>query len=62
MRYDRSKLKWNGWGWRDSHYDFEGGEANFWSVVQQELGIKTLAQTPAKALEDLAVPASRLSQ
>lgn len=61
MRYDRKRLKWNGWGWQDSQYDFAGGEDAFWNVVQQELGIKELSRTPACLLEDLSVPASRLT-
>lgn len=62
MLYDRSKLKWNGWGWRDSQYDFDGAEEGFWSIVRQELGIRDFNAVPAKALEDLALPPSRLSE
>ena len=62
MRYDRTNLKWNGWGWRESHYDFEGGEALFWSYLQQELGIPELKPTPATTFESLEIPPTRLNE
>lgn len=62
MRYERDKLKWNGWGWRDGGYDFGPGEAHFWSYLQQELGMASLPATPATAFADLDIPASRLNE
>ncbi|MEZ0373167.1 MAG: FAD-binding oxidoreductase [Candidatus Sericytochromatia bacterium] len=61
MLYDRTRLKWNGWGWRDKHYDFEGGEAAFWGFLQQELGVSSVPDTPAIELAELQLPAGRLS-
>ncbi|PIQ25497.1 hypothetical protein COW36_20850 [bacterium (Candidatus Blackallbacteria) CG17_big_fil_post_rev_8_21_14_2_50_48_46] len=61
MRYAREKLKWNGWGWQDQHFDFEGRDTSFWKFLQTELKLQSLSPTPACPLENLEVPASRLN-
>lgn len=58
--YQRSKLKWNGWGWRDSHYDFEGSEANFRGLLMSELGLESLPQTSACSFDNLQLAPNRL--
>jgi alkyldihydroxyacetonephosphate synthase len=61
MKYDRERLKWNGWGWKDKLFDFEGTEAEFWKFISQQLGIAELQSTPSLSLEDLSIPKIRLS-
>jgi len=60
--YEREKLKWNGWGWADTHYHFAGNEDSFWRFLQAELNCKELRSNPALALEQVSLPPCRLSQ
>lgn len=59
--YERTKLKWNGWGWQHQNYDFGSAEPQFWQFIQSELGLRTLVHTPALRLEDLVLPPHRLN-
>lgn len=61
MRYAREKLKWNGWGWQDQHFDFEGSENQFWHFLKQALQIQQLQLTPALAMEAIQLPIPRLT-
>lgn len=54
---DRSKIQWNGWGWA-AHKNAVPDEA--WPWLAQELGMPSLLATPARPLEEIAMPASRL--
>ena len=60
--YEREKLKWNGWGWTDSHYEFSGNEASFWRFLKTELGCQELKSNPPLALEQVSLPPCRLSE
>lgn len=53
MRYDRRKLKWNGWGWADHHYDLHGRDTEFWRFVKTTLELDDLRATPSLTLEQL---------
>lgn len=61
MRYAREKLKWNGWGWQNQYFDFEGSESHFWQFLKQELRIEQLHKTPAVPMEAIELPAPRLT-
>lgn len=60
MQYDRKKLKWNGWGWQDQHFDFEGTDHYFWVYLKSELGLTELKNTHALDYEQVSLPDSRL--
>jgi alkyldihydroxyacetonephosphate synthase len=57
MSIDRSKIQWNGWGWA-AHKDSIPDAA--WPWIAAELGMPSLLATPARPLEEIALPASRL--
>lgn len=61
MKYAREKLKWNGWGWADQHYDFEGSETFFWTFLQQALGMPQLRHNPPVLFDELFLPPSQLT-
>ena len=61
VQYQRKNLKWNGWGWQDKTFDFEGREDSFWSYVSDRLGVTELRDTPSLDLDEVPLPASRLS-
>lgn len=60
--YARSALKWNGWGWNNTHYDFGGSEASFWPFLKAELGCEHLSPSPPLPLAELDIAPSRLSE
>jgi alkyldihydroxyacetonephosphate synthase len=60
MSQDRSKLRWNGWGWA-AHKDDIAGREDIWRWLAAELGMPALLATPARPLEELTLPAGRLS-
>jgi alkyldihydroxyacetonephosphate synthase len=60
MSLDRTKIRWNGWGWT-AHQDELAGRDEVWSWLAAELGMPTLLVTPARQLESITLPASRLS-
>jgi alkyldihydroxyacetonephosphate synthase len=59
MTIERSRIKWNGWGWA-AHKDALGAREEIWTWLAAELGMPSLLATPARALEDIALPPSRL--
>ena len=59
MSIDQSKLRWNGWGLA-AHSDPAGGREEVWSWLAAELGMPSLLATPARPLDELTLPASRL--
>ena len=61
MEYAREKLKWNGWGWADTDFDFQDREAAFWEYFGEVLGIEEFPDTPTLALEAIELPSCRLS-
>jgi alkyldihydroxyacetonephosphate synthase len=61
MTIDRTKIRWNGWGWA-AHKDDAGTNEAVWTWLAGELGMPALLATPARALEESALPASRLDQ
>jgi alkyldihydroxyacetonephosphate synthase len=56
---DRTKIRWNGWGWA-AHKDEMAAREDLWAWLAGKLGMPNLLATPARALEDIALPASRL--
>ena len=60
MSQDRSKLRWNGWGWA-AHKDGIAGREEVWRWLAAELGMPALLATPPRPLEELTLPAGRLS-
>jgi alkyldihydroxyacetonephosphate synthase len=60
MAIDRSKLRWNGWGWA-AHRDAVASRDEVWTWLAAELGMPSLLATPATPLEEIALPPSRLS-
>jgi alkyldihydroxyacetonephosphate synthase len=59
MTIDRAKIRWNGWGWA-AHEDALAGRDEVWAWLAGELGMPALLATPARPLESIALPASRL--
>jgi alkyldihydroxyacetonephosphate synthase len=61
MTIDRKKLRWNGWGWNEAP-DVLGGHADgIWQWVATVMGLDSLPETPARPLEEITLPAIRLS-
>ncbi len=61
MSIDHSKLRWNGWG-LVAHNDPAEGREEVWNWLAAELGMPSLLATPARPLEELALPAPRLER
>ena len=59
MTIERNKIRWNGWGWA-AHKDELAGREEVWTWLALELGMPSLLATPARPLEELRFPASRL--
>ncbi len=59
MPIDRKDTRWNGWGWVKAHNPLEGREAAF-GWMAEALGTGALPVTPAKTLDEVSMPASRL--
>lgn len=59
MPIDRKEVRWNGWGWVRAHNPLEGRDAA-WTWIAATLGVSDLPQTPAKPLEQIVLPTSRL--
>jgi alkyldihydroxyacetonephosphate synthase len=57
---DRTKRRWNGWGFA-AHKDELSGREEVWTWLAGELGMPALLATPARPLEELALPDSALS-
>ncbi len=60
MSQDRTKLRWNGWGWV-AHKDDVAQREDVWSWLATEMGMPALLATPARPLEGLTLPDSKLS-
>lgn len=61
MTIDRKKIRWNGWGWIEAP-DLLGERAGaVWDWMAREVGLPKLPETPAKPIEEIALPPSRLS-
>ncbi len=60
MTIDRTKIRWNGWGWT-AHKDELAGREELWSWLAGELGMPALLATPARPLESITLPAVKLS-
>jgi alkyldihydroxyacetonephosphate synthase len=57
---DREKIKWNGWGWAAHRHPIAGRE-DVWNWLAQQLGMPSLLATPARPLDSITLPVSRLS-
>jgi alkyldihydroxyacetonephosphate synthase len=60
MSIDRSKIRWNGWGWT-AHKDALAGREEVWAWLASELKMPSLLATPAREITDITLPASRLN-
>jgi alkyldihydroxyacetonephosphate synthase len=60
MAIDHTKLRWNGWGWA-AHPDGVSARDEVWTWLATELGMPSLLATPARNLDDITLPPSRLS-
>jgi alkyldihydroxyacetonephosphate synthase len=60
MSIERSKIRWNGWGWA-AQGDALAGREDLWNWLAGELGMPSLLATPARPLEDIKLPPSRLT-
>jgi alkyldihydroxyacetonephosphate synthase len=60
MSIDRSKIQWNGWGLA-GHKNPLASREDVWTWLARELGMPSLLATPARPLEDIALPPTRLA-
>jgi alkyldihydroxyacetonephosphate synthase len=60
MNTDRSRIRWNGWGWT-AHKDELAGRDELWTWLAGELGMPALLATPARPLESIALAPARLT-
>lgn len=60
MTIDRKTIRWNGWGAVSAHNPMEGRDAA-WPWVAQALNVASLPDTPARTLDGLPMPRSRLT-
>ncbi|MGF1464641.1 MAG: FAD-binding oxidoreductase [Sandaracinaceae bacterium] len=56
MRHDRTRIRWNGWGWRDHTFDLRGRGDALWAYLAEALDVGSLPDTPAAALADVRLP------
>ena len=61
MSFDHSKLRWNGWG-LVAHKDAVAADETVWNWMAGALGMPSLLATPARPLEEIALPVSRLGE
>jgi alkyldihydroxyacetonephosphate synthase len=59
MPIKREDTRWNGWGWVKAHNPLEGKDSA-WTWIAESLQVPALAHTPAKALSQVQIGASRL--
>jgi alkyldihydroxyacetonephosphate synthase len=59
MSVDRTRMRWNGWGWA-AHKDDIAPREELWTWLATELGMPALLATPARPLEEVTLPASKL--
>ncbi len=60
MSIERDKIRWNGWGWA-AHKDALAAREELWTWLAEQLGMPALLATPARPIEDVRLPASRLA-
>ena len=60
MSVDRTKIKWNGWGWA-AHKDALAGREDVWAWIAAELGMPSLLATPARPLDNIVLPETHLA-
>ncbi len=60
MSIDRSKIRWNGWGWA-AHENQIAGQEVVWTWLAGELGMPALLATPARPLDSIVLARSRLT-
>jgi alkyldihydroxyacetonephosphate synthase len=60
MSIERSKIRWNGWGWA-AHDDAMASRDDVWHWLAGELGMPSLLATPARPLAEITLRAPRLS-
>jgi alkyldihydroxyacetonephosphate synthase len=60
MAIERSRIRWDGWGWA-AHRDALGSREEVWSWLARQLGMPSLLATPSQRLEDVALAPSRLA-
>lgn len=60
MTIDRNKIRWNGWGWA-AHKDELAARDDVWTWLAGELGMPSLLATPARPLDEIELPAPRLT-
>jgi alkyldihydroxyacetonephosphate synthase len=60
MSLDRTQLRWNGWGWA-ARKDDVADRGDLWAWLTAELGMPALLATPPRPLEELTLPASKLT-
>ena len=60
MTIDRKLLRWNGWGWA-AHKDELASREDIWTWLAGELGMPSLLATPARTLEEITLPDTRLT-
>jgi alkyldihydroxyacetonephosphate synthase len=56
---DRSKIRWNGWGWA-AHKDALAGREDVWTWLASELDMPSLLATPARPMEEIEIAPPRL--
>src|SRR6185312_10627113 len=61
MTIERSKLRWNGWGWA-AYQEPLAAREGVWAWLATELGMPSLLATPARPLEEIPIAPSRLWQ
>ncbi len=59
MSIERSKIRWNGWGWA-AHKDTLAARDDLWTWLAEELGMPSLLATPAREIADIVLPAQCL--
>jgi alkyldihydroxyacetonephosphate synthase len=60
MSVDRTKIKWNGWGWA-AHKDTLAAREDVWAWLAEELGMPSLLATPARPLDNIVLPETHLA-
>jgi alkyldihydroxyacetonephosphate synthase len=60
MTIERSKIRWNGWGWT-AHKDALAARDEVWTWLAHELGMPSLLATPARPIEEARLAPSRLT-
>src|SRR6202042_3998551 len=59
MAIERSRIRWNGWGWA-AHRDALGSREEVWSWLARQLGMPSLLATPSQRLEGGPLSPARL--